>query len=147
MSRLRVAIEVPRGSFVKRDGRGRIAFLSPLPCPFNYGSVPGLTAGDGEWRDAVVLGPRLGRGTRIEVPVRGVIAFIDAGREDFKLNLQFEAPFGSGSKAGAAVFRFLCRLQAVAQPPAGPFARCTVSLGWCAWPDAKRISPPRKFLP
>ncbi len=32
-------IEVPRGSFVKRGSRGEFDFLSPLPCPFNYGSV------------------------------------------------------------------------------------------------------------
>jgi inorganic pyrophosphatase len=35
-----VVIEVPRGSFLKRRSTGHIDFISPLPCPFNYGSVP-----------------------------------------------------------------------------------------------------------
>ena len=35
-----VVIEVPRGSFLKRGSTGHIDFISPLPCPFNYGSVP-----------------------------------------------------------------------------------------------------------
>lgn len=80
-----VLIEVPRGSFVKRDAAGRIEFISPLPCPFNYGSVPGRPAPDGDALDAVVLGPRLAAGQRLQVPVRGVIRFIDAGQQDDKL--------------------------------------------------------------
>ena len=35
-----VVIEVPRGSFLKRGSTGQIDFISPLPCPYNYGSVP-----------------------------------------------------------------------------------------------------------
>jgi hypothetical protein len=34
-----VLIEIPRGSFVKRGSTGHVDFVSPLPCPFNYGSV------------------------------------------------------------------------------------------------------------
>jgi inorganic pyrophosphatase len=37
---LDVVIEIPRGSFLKRGSTGRVDFVSPLPCPFNYGSVP-----------------------------------------------------------------------------------------------------------
>ena len=37
---LEVVIEVPRGSFLKRGSTGRVDFVSPLPCPYNYGSVP-----------------------------------------------------------------------------------------------------------
>ena len=37
---LEIVIEVPRGSFLKRGLTGRIDFVSPLPCPFNYGAVP-----------------------------------------------------------------------------------------------------------
>ena len=39
---LEVVIEVPRGSFVKRGSSGSVDFISPLPCPFNYGAVPTL---------------------------------------------------------------------------------------------------------
>jgi hypothetical protein len=35
-----VVIEVPRGSSLKRGSTGRIDFVSPLPCQFNYGAVP-----------------------------------------------------------------------------------------------------------
>lgn len=80
-----VVIEVPRGSFVKRDAAGRIEFISPLPCPFNYGSVPDRPAPDGDALDAAVLGPRMAAGQRIEVRVRGLIRFVDAGQQDDKL--------------------------------------------------------------
>jgi inorganic pyrophosphatase len=35
-----VVIEVPRGSFLKRGFTGHLDFISPLPYPFNNGSVP-----------------------------------------------------------------------------------------------------------
>jgi inorganic pyrophosphatase len=80
-----VVVEVPRFSFVKRTPRGDVDFVSPLPCPVNYGSVPNTTAADGDPLDAVVMGPRLSRGARRSVPVRGVILFVDAGQKDDKL--------------------------------------------------------------
>lgn len=82
---LEVLIEVPRGSFVKRDARGSFEFLSPLPCPFNYGSVPALLAADRDARDAVVLGPRLRAGSRVSCQVQALIVFLDAGVQDDKL--------------------------------------------------------------
>ena len=54
---LDVVIETPRGSAVKRTDDGRVDFISPLPCPFNYGSVPDTRSDDGDRLDAVVLGP------------------------------------------------------------------------------------------
>jgi len=62
-----VVIEVPRGSFLKRGSTGHIDFVSPLPCPFNYGSVPNYLGLEGDLLDALVLGPRLPFGTRIRV--------------------------------------------------------------------------------
>jgi len=35
-----VVIEVPRGNFLKRGSTGELNFISPLPGPFDYGSVP-----------------------------------------------------------------------------------------------------------
>ena len=58
---LEVVIEVPRGSFLKRASTGRVDFISPLPCPFNYGSVPVYLGLEGDLLDALVLGPRLSR--------------------------------------------------------------------------------------
>jgi inorganic pyrophosphatase len=52
-----VVIEIPRGSFLKRGSTGHIDFISPLPCPFNYGAVPTLLGLEGALLDAVVLGP------------------------------------------------------------------------------------------
>jgi inorganic pyrophosphatase len=83
-SELEVVIDVPRFGFVKRDDHGHIDFVSPLPCPFNYGSVPGSRSGDGDREDAVVLGQALPRGTRLRVPVVARVSFIDAGVADPK---------------------------------------------------------------
>lgn len=79
-----VIIDVPRGSFVKRNDDGSIDFVSPFPSPFNYGHVPGTVADDGQALDAVVLGPRLPRGARASVIVRATIDFVDAGASDPK---------------------------------------------------------------
>ena len=81
---LEVLVEQPRFSFVKRRDDGSVDFVSPLPCPFNYGSVPDTRAADGDREDAIVLGPRLPKGTRLRLPVQGRVHFIDAGVYDGK---------------------------------------------------------------
>ena len=80
-----VVIEVPRFGFVKRDPDGRVDIVSPLPCPFNYGCVPGTLAPDGDPIDVVVLGPRRPAGHRERLRVWGTVDFLDAGDEDPKL--------------------------------------------------------------
>jgi inorganic pyrophosphatase len=82
---LEVVIEVPRGSFVKRGYTGRVDFISPVPCPFNYGSVPAYLGLDGDLLDAVVLGARLRRGSRVRVRPRGAVVLTDRGMSDDKL--------------------------------------------------------------
>lgn len=82
---LEVVIEVPRGSFIKRGSNGRIDFISPLPCPYNYGSVPGLLGLEGDLLDALVLGPRLARGSRVRVNAFGAVGLRDRGLYDDKL--------------------------------------------------------------
>ena len=81
---LEVIIEVPRGGFIKRKDDGAVDFVSPFPCPFNYGSVPDTVSGDGDRLDALVLGPASARGTRVVCAVVGRVRFIDAGLEDPK---------------------------------------------------------------
>ncbi len=81
---LEVVIEVPLGGFIKRRDDGSIDFISPAPCPFNYGSVPDTRSGDGDRLDAVVLGPRLPRGSHVTQAVVACVRFIDAGDEDPK---------------------------------------------------------------
>jgi len=80
-----VVIEIPRGSFLKRGSTGHVDFISPLPCPFNYGSVPSLVGLEGDLLDAVVLGARLPIGTRTIVRARGAVILTDRGMTDDKL--------------------------------------------------------------
>jgi len=80
-----VVIEVPRGSFLKRGSTGRVDFISPLPCPFNYGSVPTHIGLEGDLLDALVLGPRLALGTRVRLKAWGAIILTDRGMTDDKL--------------------------------------------------------------
>ena len=82
---LEVVIEVPRGSFLKRGATGHVDFISPLPCPFNYGSVPIYLGLEGDLLDALVLGPRLPLGTRIRVKAWGAVILTDRGMQDDKL--------------------------------------------------------------
>ena len=79
-----VTVEVPRGSFIKRDADGHIDLISPFPAPFNYGRIEGRTGGDGEPLDAVLLGHRQPRGSQHTVPVWGVVHFQDGGEQDHK---------------------------------------------------------------
>jgi inorganic pyrophosphatase len=85
LPRLEVTIEIPRGSFRKVGSSGRLDFLSPLPCPVNYGSVRTLLGLEGDLLDAVVLGPRLAAGTRVSVIAYGAIGLHDRGLYDDKL--------------------------------------------------------------
>jgi inorganic pyrophosphatase len=80
-------IEAPKGTFVKRRADGSVDFVSPLPCPYNYGSVPGTRGGDGDPVDVIVLGPRLHAGARVRLPVVAEVDFVDDGQDDTKLVL------------------------------------------------------------
>ncbi len=80
-----VVVEVPRGGFVKRRPDGTVDVASPLPVPWNYGSVLGELGGDGDPLDAIVLGPRVPAGTHLRLSVVGVVHFVDGGLEDDKL--------------------------------------------------------------
>jgi inorganic pyrophosphatase len=82
---LDVVIEIPRGSFLKRGSTGEVDFISPLPCPYNYGSVPQFVGLDGDLLDAVVLGPRLATGRQVRVKAWGAITLRDRGMIDDKL--------------------------------------------------------------
>ncbi|WP_223746613.1 MULTISPECIES: inorganic diphosphatase [unclassified Myxococcus] len=98
-----VLIECPRFSFVKRRADGSVDFVSPVPCPYNYGSIPGLVADDGDPLDAVVLGARLARGQRVRLPVVGVLGFVDSGRGDPKV-ICGAAPMSAAERAGLESF-------------------------------------------
>jgi inorganic pyrophosphatase len=59
-----------------------VDFISPLPCPFNYGSVPANIGLEGDLFDALVLGPRLALGARIRVTVWRAVISTDRGMTD-----------------------------------------------------------------
>lgn len=98
-----VVIEIPRGSFLKRGSTGHVDFVSPLPCPFNYGSVPDLVGLEGDLLDALVLGPRLRVGTRLRVRAWGAVTMTDRGMQDDKLVCSAQ-PVGAAQRR--AVLRF-----------------------------------------
>ena len=84
MPKVEAVIEVPRGSFLKRGWDGTVDFVSPFPCPFNYGAIPEYIGCEGDLPDAVVLGPRLPRGKILSVIARGAVGLTDRGMYDDK---------------------------------------------------------------
>ena len=80
-----VRIEIPRGSFLKRGSTGHIDFISPFPCPYNYGSVPNFLGLEGDLLDALILGPRLSLGASVKVKAWGAVTLTDRGMMDDKL--------------------------------------------------------------
>lgn len=80
-----VVIEIPKGSFLKRGSAGQIDFISPVPCPFNYGSIHQYIGGEGDYLDAVVLGPRLAAGTKVQVNAYGAVGLSERFMYDDKL--------------------------------------------------------------
>lgn len=98
-------VEVPRGSFLKRGSTGHVDFISPLPCPFNYGSVPSHIGQEGDLLDALVLGPRLPLGARVRVKAWGAVTLTDRGMSDDKLVCGERAPPHSGATCcGSSAF-------------------------------------------
>ena len=87
-----VLVEVPRGGFVKRRADGTVDYVSPLPCPFDYGCIPDRTGGDGDPLDAVLLGGSRRRGDRVTTEVRATVRFLDAGEVDDKVVCSATAP-------------------------------------------------------
>jgi len=104
-----VVIEVPRGSFLKRGSTGHIDFVSPFPCPFNYGSVPNYLGLEGDLLDALVLGPRLPFGTRIRVKAWGAVTLTDRGMADDKLVCSARPPTPAEKGFVLRFFRFYAR--------------------------------------
>jgi inorganic pyrophosphatase len=108
-----VQIEVPRGGVVKRRADGSVDFVSPLPCPFNYGCVPHRIGGDGDPLDALVLGPRLAAGSVVQTRVFAVVHFLDAGQVDDKLVCGEIEPSAAERDAILAFFRWYARAKRV----------------------------------
>jgi inorganic pyrophosphatase len=110
---LEVVIEIPRGSFLKRGSTGHLDFVSPLPCPFNYGSVPTHLGLEGDLLDALVLGPRLAAGTRVRVKAWGAVTLTDRGMSDDKLVCAAAAPSRAQRRFVLVFFRFYASCKAL----------------------------------
>jgi len=104
-----VVIEVPRGSFLKRGSSGSIDFISPLPCPFNYGAVPTHLGLEGDLLDALVLGPRLRYGTHTRVRAWGAVTLTDRGMSDDKLICSSRQPTRDDICEVLRFFRFYAK--------------------------------------
>lgn len=106
-----VVIEVPRGGFLKRGSTGRVDFVSPFPCPFNYGSVPAYLGLEGDLLDAVVLDRRLTPGARLRVRAWGAVGLTDRDLYDDKLICASQPPRPWQRAAVVGFFRFyaLCK--------------------------------------
>ena len=126
---LEVVIEIPRGSFLKRGSTGRLDFISPFPCPFNYGSVDSYVGCEGDLLDAVVLGPRLRRGTRIMVQAFGAVGLTDRGMYDDKI-ICCDHPIGPAQRFLVLLFfKFYARCKGLLNLLRGRFGRNNCE-GW-----------------
>ena len=136
-----IVIEVPKGSFLKRGSSGSIDFVSPLPCPFNYGAVPTHLGMEGDLLDALVLGPRLRLGTRLRLRAWGAVTLIDRGMADDKLVCSAHAPSAAEIERVLRFFRFYARCKALLNWWRGRPGR-NASDGWCDAAAALRRATP-----
>ncbi len=132
---LQIVIEVPRGSFLKRGLSGRIHFVSPLPCPYNYGAVPAFLGMEGDLLDALVLGPRLPFGTRTRRLAWGAITLTDRGLSDDKLVCSDHPPNAAQIRNLLRFFRFYARCKWLLNMLHGRPGRNACE-GWCDAADA-----------
>ena len=113
---VKVVIEIPRGSFIKRGSNGKVDFVSPFPCPFNYGSIENYRGLEGDYLDAVVLGPRLAPGTRVTIQAFGAVGLTDRNLYDDKI-ICSTCPIGARQRLLILGFFSL-------------YAKCKVLLNW-----------------
>ena len=104
---MKVVIETPKWSFTKYGtdgGRPVPEFVSPLPNIFNYGYVEGTKAADGMEEDAIVLGPTLKAGDRVEARRVGVVRFLDRGLKDDKIVCSMRGRLSASERASISAF-------------------------------------------
>lgn len=137
-----VVIEIPRGSFLKRGSSGHVDFISPLPCPFNYGAVPTLLGLEGDLLDVVVLGRRLRVGTRLRLPARGAVVQRDRGMVDHKLICSVEPLDDATRRSVLRFFRFYARSKGLLNLLRGQPGRNACE-GWIEACEALACAKPR----
>ncbi|SEK97335.1 inorganic pyrophosphatase [Nitrosovibrio tenuis] len=137
-----VIIEVPRGCFLKRGSTGSIDFISPLPCPYNYGSVPDYLGLDGDLLDALVLGPRLPLGTMIQARAWGAVTLTDRGMQDDKLICSDSSLDAQQRQRVLQFFRFYAECKSLLNIWRGRPGRNACE-GWCEASQALSRARPR----
>jgi inorganic pyrophosphatase len=140
-----VVIEIPRGSFLKHGSTGQVDFISPLPCPFNYGSVPKFLGLEGDLLDALVLGPRLPRGTCIRVKAWGAVTLTDRGMTDDKLICSDRPPTLLERQNVLRFFRFYAKCKGLLNIWRHRRGRNACE-GWCDATQALARARPRNAL-
>jgi inorganic pyrophosphatase len=125
-----VIIEVPRGSFLKRGSNGKLDFISPIPCPFNYGSVRAFEGRDGDFLDAVVLGKSLPAGTKVVVPAQAAVEMIDRGLYDDKLICSYSVITGPQRWLILLFFQLYAKAKIILNVTRGKMGRNSCE-GWC----------------
>ncbi len=138
-----MVIEIPRGSFLKRGSTGHVDFISPLPCPFNYGSVPKFLGLEGDLLDALVLGPRLRLGTRIRVKAWGAVTLTDRGMTDDKLICSDRPPSPPVRQNVLRFFRFYAKCKGLLNIWRRRPGRNACE-GWCEAAQALARARPRQ---
>ena len=142
---LEIVIEIPRGSFLKRGSTGELDFISPFPCPFNYGSVDRYIGLEGDLLDAVVLGPRLQRGKRVTVPAVGAVGLTDRGMYDDKL-ICSHRPLGHWQRVLIILFfEIYAKCKGILNILRGRNGRNACE-GWCDAKEAIARAHPRKGM-
>ena len=132
---------MPKGSFLKRGSSGHVDFISPLPCPFNYGAVPTHLGMEGDLLDALVLGPRLRYGTRLKLRAWGAVTLCDRGMCDDKLVCAAEQPSQAELDKVLRFFHFYAKCKAVLNLWRGRPGRNACE-GWCTADAAMRRAVP-----
>lgn len=82
---MKIIVDTPKWGFIKKKDDGSIDYISPFPCPFNYGSILDTEGEDGDREDIVVLGKKLKSGTQDCLANRvAIVSFYDKGEFDPK---------------------------------------------------------------
>jgi len=138
---VKVVIEIPRGSFLKKGTNGKLDFVSPLPCPFNYGSIHDYIGGEGDLLDAVVLGPRIKEGSNIVVLAQGSVGLFERYMYDDKL-ICSATPIKPWQRGGILLFfHFYSFCKGLLNLARGRRGRCYCS-GWGSAKEAISRSIP-----
>ena len=137
-----VLIEVPRGSFLKRGSTGHVDFVSPLPCPYNYGSVPTHIGLEGDLLDALVLGPRIPLGSLVRLRAWGAVTLTDRGMRDDKLICSEHPLSASQRRRVLSFFRFYAKCKGILNFLRGCPGRNACD-GWCKATEALSRAKPR----